>query len=265
MKRLFYVIIALILLTGSVSISEEISPYSDDKFEEARALASFMEDHYDVTILIGSECSAIDTLGFKLVDKRTGRTPLLNMLGYVDCEDDVKRLDDCFSFYPSGFFSKFRSHEAEKGLRILLPNRIVADNVTMAGVTTKQDGYYNVFLGLAAFIDPNVHHEIWHAMELRITADYPEIFNDWDTLNPKGFVYCDNSHKTDLWNFDRALGKYFVCEYSVSSEMEDRATVIEAFFTKNKKWWRNHPLIQKKMDKMIAASDLIFGNVYNDE
>ena len=123
-------------------------------------------------------------------------------------------IDDCFSVYPGGFFNQFRCGEAEKGLRILLANRILVEGSTMAGVTTVQDGYYNIFLGIGTFNNLNVHHELWHAMEFRITWDNQEAFANWADLNPVGFNYDENYFLEDIWTYAAPKDDYFVRGYS---------------------------------------------------
>ena len=265
-RTLLALFAALLMLSSSMAaeITQEPVSYSND-FDTARSLANFMEDHYSVSILIGDECEGIITEGFELGDKPSGRTPLLNMLGTANYEEEVKRIDDCFFVYPPGFFDHFHCQEAEKGLRILLPNSILVDGHTMAGVTTVQDGYYNVFLGVGAYNSLNVHHEIWHAMEYRITSDNPGAFVDWNSLNPDGFQYNEDYFLNDIWTQAEAKDDWFVRGYSVVNEMEDRATVIEAIFLYDSDWWDQHPHIQAKRDRLLAAAESVFGNVYFHE
>ncbi|MBR2824549.1 MAG: hypothetical protein IKE24_12805 [Clostridia bacterium] len=175
------------------------------------------------------------------------------------------RSHDCLSVYLPGFFDKFHCPEAEKGLRILLPNSILADDHAMAGVTTVQDGYYNIFLGIGAYNNLNVHHEIWHAMEYRITWDKPETFGSWNSLNPDGFHYSEDYFLDDIWTQAEAKDDWFVRGYSIVNEMEDRATVIEAIFRYDDDWWDQHPHIRAKRDVLLAAAEPVFGNVYFQE
>lgn len=263
-KKMLMVLTVIFCLLSSAYATEP-TDFSDDNFDQARGLANFLEDHYGVTILIGDECKSVATDGFELGDRPSGRTPLLDMLGQVDYDAEIKRIDDCFAAYPGGFFGNFRCSEAEKGLRILLPNRITVEGSTMAGVTTVQDGYYNIFLGIGAYNSLNVHHEIWHAMEYRITLDYPDAFDGWTELNPDGFQYDDNYFQEDIWTYAEPKDDYFVRGYSVVNEMEDRATVIEAIFAEDTDWWAEHPLIQRKLDALLAAAKPVFGDVYFHE
>lgn len=262
MKRFLSLLLLFSFLISSAIASEAIP---QESYEQARGLANFMEDHYGVTILIDDECKAVAVEGFILGDIPSGRSPLQDMLGSADYKKEIKILDDCFSVYPGGFFESFRCPEAEKGLRILLPNRITVEGSTMAGVTTVQDGYYNIFLGVGAFNSLNVHHEIWHAMEYRITWDSPTVFDGWAALNPDGFQYDDDYFLKDNWSYAEPKDDYFVRGYSVVNEMEDRATVIEAIFAEDADWWAAHPLIQKKLDVLLAATEPVFGSVYFHE
>ena len=239
-------------------------PASED-FDLARSLGNFMEDHYDVTILIGDECDVINTDKFDLGERVTGRTPLLDLLGFKSYESEMKQIDDAFSVYPLGFFSRFSCAEAPSGIRFLLADQIVFEGSSMAGVTTIQDGYYNVFLGVGAFNSLNIHHEIWHAMEYRITSEEPDAFQDWNNLNPEGFQYDTDYLEQNIWEQAAPKDEWFVRGYSVINEMEDRATVIEAIFLYDSDWWAEHPNIREKRDVLLAATEPVFGSVYYSE
>ncbi len=252
----------LLACTLSLAIGDTSST---NNYTLALDTAKYMEDHYGITILIGDECNGIDTAGFEISGQPSGRTPFLHLLSYTDYEEEIRRIDECLSAYPCDFFVRFNCSEAENGLRILVPNRIIAQGMTMAGVTTIQDGYYNIFLGAGAFNSLNVHHEIWHAMEYRITLDEPDAFADWNELNPDGFVYNENYLLNDAWAYPQYRDDYFVRGYSMVNEMEDRATVAEAIFQYDSVWWKEHPLIQRKRDVLLRAVQLVFGNVYHLE
>ena len=260
-------ILAAMMIMLSCAIAEE-NAYKYN-YDTARSLASFMEDHYGVTILIGDECDGIETDGFEIGDQPAGSSPLLDALGeqigWTDYEEEIKILDDCFSVYPPAFFEKFKCAEAENGIRFLLPNRIIEENRTLAGLTDIQDGYYNVFLGIGAFNSINIHHEIWHAMELKITAEYPDAFADWNTLNPEGFQYSGDYFLEDYLEQAAPAGDWFVRGYSTINEMEDRATVVEAFYKYDSAWWDEHPHIQDKLGAIATASALIWEDMYSAE
>ena len=112
-------------------------------------------------------------------------------MGVKNYESEIQIIDDAFSIYPAGFFEHFIYSECPKGLRILLADQIVYEGQSMAGVTTINDGYCNIFLGIGAFNRLNIHHELWHATEDRAIILKGVWVNEsvWDSFNPEGFAY----------------------------------------------------------------------------
>ena len=266
MKKCCLILIVLLLCIPLISCAENSAGTADDhEFDMSREIASFMETHYDVSILIGAECRGIATDSFTIGDKPEGRTPFKNIMGLYSYTEEIQLIDDAFSIYPPGFFDKFICDEAPKGLRILLADQILYEGQSMAGVTTVEDGYYNVFLGVGAFRAMNVHHEIWHAMEFRITAERPDAFAGWNDLNPPGFQYSEDYVSQDIWEQAAPKDEWFVRGYSVIDEMEDRATVIEALLQYDEEWWKERPHIEDKLNYLLEAAEPVFGNVYYSE
>ena len=61
---------------------------------------------------------------------------------------------------------------------------------TAGGLHYQYGAWYNVVLDIDALM--TVHHELWHAVEQRITNEFDEAFSDlsWSEFNPAKFVYC---------------------------------------------------------------------------
>lgn len=257
--------IFLIILLPVITIAEQASANVSDNidFEDARAIANFMETHYDVAILIGPECEGEPVKDwFTLGDKPKGRTPFLDMIGGYSYAKEIQMIDDAFSIYPPEFFTKFKCDEAPKGLRILLPLQILNNGNSMAGTVTIDDGYYNLFLAVGMFTELNIHHEIWHAMEYRIEVEDPHAFDHWNEFNPEGFEYIGSHHIQDPWEQAEPEDDWFARGYSKVADYEDRATTIEALFRHDPDWWNARPHLQKKLDFLLDKVKPIFGNVY---
>jgi hypothetical protein len=258
-----FVLVVVILLLPVISVAD--AEPDEPNFNIAREIANFMETHYGITILIGPECAGVNGEGFALGEKPAGRTPFLSLLGQANYESEIQMIDDAFSYYPPDFFELFGCSEAPNGLRILLANQVVAEGETVAGVSSIGDGYYNIFLGIGAFNELNIHHEIWHVMEFRITLEEPDAFDNWNQLNPEGFTYSDEYFKQSIWEQTDPEDEWFVRGYSGVNAEEDRATVIEAIFMYNEDWWSAHPNIAKKLDVLLETIQPIFGDVYFHE
>ena len=260
MKRTIALLWALILLFIPVSsFCDEPSP----AFETAREIANFMETHYGITILIGPECVGATSSDIVLGDEPMGQTPLQQLLKAKPYDREIRMIDDAFSIYPPGFFDHFRCGEAPNGLRILLADQVIYDGTTVAGVTTDVDGYYNIFLGVGAIAKLNIHHELWHAAEFRILYDNPHAFDGWAEMNPEGFEYLEDYGALNAFTGLEDAGNHFARRYGTISEMEDRATVIEALFQKDEAWWDAHPVIREKYNRMTEAALPIFGEIYS--
>lgn len=258
--------ITFILLLSLILAIHPASAEQDHEYADARGTADFMQEHYGITILIGPECSDMTIDSFTIGDKPKGRTPLFNGAGLFNYSEEIKIIDDAFSFYPPGFFSHFTWADAPRGLRILLVNQIeTAWNQHLAGVTTVEDRYCNIFLGVGAFNESNIHHELWHAMEEKILAEQPDAFDSWHQLNPEGFAYGEEYAEQDLWEDAAPKDDWFARGYSTVNEQEDRATVIEEVFRHNEGWWQEHPFLQRKLYFMLEAAKPVFGDVYFHE
>ena len=259
MKRSIICLLLLFLFLPGICIAEN----TDHMYSDARGTADFMQEHYGIKILIGPECDGITNSSFSLGHSPIGRTPLFDTAGMFSYSEEIKIIDDAFSVYPPGFFEHFVCKAAPKGLRILLADQISTEKEKhMAGVTTAENGYYNIFLGVGAFSDANVHHEIWHAMELRIAAGKPEAFEGWDRLNPEGFTYSKDYASPDPREIQEAPEDWFALKQGMISAGEDRATIFEEVWRRDEAWWQEHPQLQKKLSFMLEAARPIFGEVY---
>ena len=259
MKRAVILLLAFVIFLFPVSVHSESS---DSGFTAARKIADDLESQYGITILIGPECTSATTGGFTLGDQPSGRSPLLNLLGEKNYESEIGYIESALSHYSSSLFSRFHNDEAPNGFRILLADQIVYEGESMAGVATVADGYYNIFLGVGAFQQTNIHHEIWHAAELRIRYDNPSAFDGWNDLNPEGFRYLEDAYNLDKWEGYAEKDEYFVRGYSTLDEMEDRATIAEALFRNDAEWWAAHPGVTAKYRKMKEAAEPQFGSIY---
>lgn len=259
MKRAVILLLTFLVLLAPVTVYSESS---DSGYTAAREIADGLETQYGITIRIGPECTSATTGGFTLGNQPTGRSPLLNLLGEKNYEAEIGYVEKALSCYSPDLFSHFSSDEAPGGLRILLADQIVYDGESMAGVATVADSYYNIFLGVGAFAQTNIHHELWHAAEFRILYDNPSAFDGWNDLNPESFHYLEDDYNLDKWEGYAEKDEYFVRGYSTLDEMEDRATIAEALFRHDAGWWAAHPGVTAKYREMKKAAEPVFGSIY---
>lgn len=258
MKRIFAVMLALFMLLSSAALSEEPAitteplPFASQE-AEARAYADAMQERFGITILIGDECqSVLATDAFSIGNQAPARSPFMSLLGVKFTTDELKKLENALEQYPPELFSVIKDSNAPEGLRFFIADQIVDADPAMnsIGYAVCEDSYYNIVLAYMLFDQATVHHEIWHAMEMFITAEHPDAFLNWDALNPEGFQYSyDYTSDAEDFNAD-----YFVRGYGTADPLEDRATITEAVFFENRnEWFAEHPAIKRKLDAMNLA------------
>ena len=224
-----------------------------DAYAAQRERADAIGEKYGVTILMGDEVynAAPDgnyrRASFEELTNEWGTTTLDDRIDEV--EHALDTIDRALSAYPDGFFEKFVSPFGEGGLRFLIVRDLYNDNgaFTPSGVSYNLGAWYTVEICLGNLYASTsiVHHELWHAIEERIIDEDHEAFSydAWADFNPEGFIYnsdFDNyADQTDYYEYimhaapRSADDVYFVDLYSIVTEKEDRATLIEYVMDEN--------------------------------
>ena len=220
-------------LYSVIPASPEIPEIASD-LADHRKIADGMEKKYGVSILLANQCAPFtDRLNwsFTTTEEEFSREWLDRSLAV---------LDKALAAYPAGFFSEFRTAGDMGGIRFLLTGAISPEGYPRVGFEGQKREWYNVVVDITSMEETNTyHHEIWHAMEERLTNGGCTCFNweEWDEhLNPEGFGYsidyylngADPGHV--LYVNGRPEGKdpYFVDLYGASHGTEDRARLYEA-------------------------------------
>lgn len=262
-------------------------------FADQRAKADALEQKYGVEIMLGNEvynAAPNETYDVVSTEDSDNEESLNALKNSVDLSLD--QLDNAYSEYPDGFFATFRTSRGQGGLRILIVEQLVNHNgeFSAGGVFYRHGAWFNVVICIAQMesVTDTIHHETWHAVEQRILDEKTDAFNYdglWDELNPDGFEYqynFDNYYENDdyfkytiPWDeYSDPDDVYFMQIYSTVTEMEDRATLIEAVmgssyrsaFANGTKsgyeWITSFPHLKAKLDYMGRQTEEIFGSVY---
>lgn len=258
-------------------------------FEDVRARADGIESRFGVTILLGDECLNVAGAGdYELISTEEpepafeGRNDRSDMLSALDT------LDSALSKYPVGFFDNFRDDRGEGGIRFAIVRELrntTFENFVAGGIQFGFGSWYNVIINIGIISgewpdEPTVHHELWHAVELKLESGFAAPFpaEEWNALNPPGFVYEQDfdNYGGDSDKYDYLLwtggDPYFVQSYSLVNEKEDRATLMEEVFTPYfddygteltfLEFIADKPHIRAKLDYMASRVRETFGSVY---
>lgn len=198
-------------------------PTLDDPLSEVRARADAIEEAYHVTIQIAQQTQLACKHSYRSAQTVTDAAAISTAL---------EELEAVLARYPKDFFKKFQNGAREGGVTFCLTGPIEGDLPTVGFAELIRDTY---ILGLditAGGLDRTIHHEIWHAIEMRISTDTFDT-DAWSECNPSGFKYYGkyDTGYLDLtkWTWSNGSGSAscFVDPYSRINAREDRARIWE--------------------------------------
>lgn len=224
-------------------------PVLSADLNEVRAQADVIQETYGVKVLIGQQVSAA-----------------CDYPGYgVQASEDVSKiqaalntLEQALARYPKGFLAQFRNGADEGGLWFCLSGPISGSLEPVGFARQNRDRYDLVLDITAGGLDKTIHHEIWHAIEMRISTD---CFNtaQWAACNPTGFRYHEKYDRgyqgLTQWTYTAGDGTdiHFVDSYSRINGREDRARIMEYVMATDAAELMGAPAIKAKLQIMADS------------
>ncbi len=220
-----------------------------DSLADVRTQADALEEKYGVHIRIGAQTEGVCA-----------------MSGYtVAADGDAQRikaaldtLDKALVKYPADMFKQFRNEAREGGLYFSFTGKITNKIPTVGFAKWFRDRYELVLDISADGLEQTIHHEIWHAIEMRISTDN---FNTkkWNACNPGGFSYYgryDSGYESlTKWTYTGGggTGSYFVDPYSRINGREDRARIFEMVMSTDAGELMKASALQDKLEVMSSV------------
>lgn len=222
--------------------SEAEGPALPANLQAPRKKADALEEKYGVRILMENQ-----TLGlcgsYAAVYKDAGQITVA-----------LDTLEEALALYPQGFLRQFQNEIGEGGLYFCLTGRIQG-SLDPVGKAMKNRNRYEVLLDITADgLDKTIHHELWHAIEMKLSTDsfdHPQ----WHAINPEGFLYYgryDTGYaRLTQWTYDSSGRQcYFVDAYSRINSREDRARLMEYVMTEDASDLLKSPALREKLQIM---------------
>lgn len=226
--------------------AELAGPALPGTLTEVRERADALEKTYGVTILLGQQTGATCAHTDFQVAVNEDPAAIASALNTLETE---------LAKYPEGFLKQFRNSVREGGLYICLTGSIEG-GVETAGFARLSGCRYNLVLDITASdLAGTLHHELWHAIEMRISTDAFQT-SQWNGCNPSGFSYYGkyDSGYTELtrWTYTGGNGadSYFVDPYARINGREDRARIWEYVMTGKAADLRTAAAIEAKLEIM---------------
>lgn len=166
-------------------------------------------------------------------------------------------LDQALGLYPQNFFSQFRNGIGDGGIYFCLTGAIQG-SLDPVGKTQKTRNRYELLLDVSAEdLDKTIHHELWHAIEMKISTTS---FDDetWNALNPNDRSYYghydEGIKKYTKWTYASTSSKcYFVDSYARINAREDRARIMEYVMATDASDLMRSSVLKKKLQIMSDA------------
>ena len=169
-----------------------------------------LENQYNINILYGNETKGYVVGGMSTI-------PMSNTNNITKA---LNSLRICLSKYPNGLF---RETTGVYPLNIYLIDKFSTNNVT--GVTDSTTRTVTISIATAYSFDVSLHHEVFHYLEHYMFYKGAS-YNTWNSLNPAGFTY-GNVNTNLAFSRTQNPDAYFVNEYAMYSDAEDRASTFE--------------------------------------
>ena len=253
MKRLFALLMALLLLTGCKagipsSPSAQVIPE-----ETPREIAEEIHKQYDIQVLTGEAAAASAPWDYTLIPQTEN--------GEI-CSG-LAEIRSCLALYPKGMIQVL-SRDAG-GLRFCLLKEIRGKEGTGSVPTAKglqfRDPEGHCILALSSDLTYTLCHELCHVIE-DFAVTRSSGWENWEQLNPEGFSYDLDFQKNLLR--DPALyltgdQRAFIDTYSMSFPREDRARIMEYAMNPGNAPYFESPIMQKKLTCLSEGIRKAFG------
>lgn len=195
-----------------LEVKPEVPSIVEDKNSIKR---STMESAYGIKILFGDEIGDYTPKGV---------TPI-RLTDSNEVENYLNRLNIELAKYPKGFFNDFN----KKGMPLTI-YLVKSVNGAFSGFTDYQF-MNNIKLTLATDynFEYTIHHELMHYIDCYLDiVMYPNNpYQEYEALNPSGFVY-GTAVSSQIYNMgSNQRGAYFISSYGSTHVKEDRAEVFK--------------------------------------
>lgn len=230
------------------SILDVNSPeYLASKKVEIDSYLSSLNELYGINVYYGD-----DTINYASKVNASIITDLTSI------NSNLKVLFYSLQKYPQSMFNQLKSNEYK--LDVILLDKFNNNNIALASKNNLNE--VKLYVSNAENLERAIHHELFHIFEYYISDKDRDAFKDWNTLNPKDFMYeakvseLDSKYVYLKKSGDNdVLDSFFLTKYSKTSEKEDRAEIFAEMMmlTKDVDYLENGTNIRKKADSIVSV------------
>ena len=188
-----------------------------EKLSQCREYARSIGEKYGIQVRIWEDALAVQPWDYQFQPEHL--VPVL--------QKELDLLDKRLAQYPEDVLQQTTDHFS--GLTICLVRQIngTEDGHSLnaaIGIQFFEDNHAYVVITTGKHSRQALYHELYHVMETHLLTESTAL-DQWDSLNPAGFVYGSIPEKPDVYL--QGQTRAFVDRYSMSASKEDRARILE--------------------------------------
>lgn len=218
----------------------------DEEGLRAQEMSTFvLEKLYDVNILMWNDVTAAAPKGYEFA------------VEYIPEEypERLRELESALDTFGRDFLLRAGEGTANGHINIVLVRDIVFGGESLSGIQYVLNGDIYIALKLEGGLERTFYHMMGHVVDTVVLC-YSLALDDWEKLNPKDFSY-DNNYEANLERDGSAYlqedDRWFIDTYSMSFQVEDRATILEyAILPENDHYFASDAM-QKKLQTLCLG------------
>lgn len=162
----------------------------------------------------------------------------------------LNTLQNALAKFPDGFLKNLANGTKSGKLQICLVRSIADDTGSLSGLQTWENGESYIILAVGSTTEQAFCHQLSHAIDSRVIVE-TKLYDDWNTLNPKGFQYGKQDQNPNA--------DYFIDNGCLVSAADDRAIIFEYAMMENADYIFESAGIQAKLLRMCQGIRKAFG------
>ena len=188
-----------------------------EKLSQCREYARSIGEKYGIQVRIWEDALAVQPWDYQFQPEHL--VPVL--------QKELDLLDKRLAQYPEDVLQQTTDHFS--GLTLCLVRQINGTEDghglnAATGIQFFEDNHAYVVITTGKHSRQALYHELYHVMETHLLTESTAL-DQWDNLNPAGFVYGSIPEKPDVYL--QGQTRAFVDRYSMSASKEDRARILE--------------------------------------
>jgi len=188
-----------------------------EKLSQCREYARSIGEKYGIQVRIWEDALAVQPWDYQFQPEHL--VPVL--------QKELDLLDKRLAQYPEDVLQQTTDHFS--GLTLCLVRQINGTEDghglnAATGIQFFEDNHAYVVITTGKHSRQALYHELYHVMETHLLTESTAL-DQWDSLNPAGFVYGSIPEKPDVYL--QGQTRAFVDRYSMSASKEDRARILE--------------------------------------